>query len=63
LPTNFSHYFAYSSNISSYVLNAAYCTTNNHIFISRFAASKSQRSIKYAGAKIWNNIPTDIKNK
>jgi len=60
LPTYFSHYFTYSSDISSYSTRH---TANKHNFIPRFASSKSQRSLKYAGAKIWNNIPTDIKNK
>jgi len=60
LPTNFSHYFADSSDISSYSTRH---TANNHIFIPRFATSKSQRSINHAGANIWNNIPTDIKNE
>ena len=25
-------------------------------------SSKTQYSIKYIGAKIWNNIPSDLKN-
>jgi len=59
LPTNFSHYFTYSSDISSYSTRH---TANNHIFIPRLASSKSQRFLKCAEAKIWNKIPTDITN-
>ena len=25
-------------------------------------SSKTQHSMKYIGAKIWNNIPSDLKN-
>jgi len=62
LPKSFSHYFAYSFDILSYSMRH---TANNHIFIPCFAiyTSRSRCSIKYAGAKIWNNIPTDIKNE
>ena len=59
LPLNFNHYFAYSSDVSSYSTRH---TSSNDIFFPRFMSSKTQHSIKYIGAKIWNNIPSDLKN-
>ena len=31
------------------------------MFLPRFKNSRTRRSIKYVGAKIWNNIPNSIK--
>ena len=59
LPPNFNHYFAYSSDVSSYSTRH---TSSNDIFLPQFMSSKTQHSIKYIGAKIWNNIPSDLKN-
>ena len=59
LPLNFNHYFAYSSDVLSYSTRH---TSSNEIFLPRFMSSKTQHSIKYIGAKIWNNIPSDLKN-
>ena len=59
-PLNFNYYFAYSSDVSSYSTRH---TSSNDIFLPRFMSSKTQHSIKYIGAKIWNNIPSDLKNE
>ena len=59
LPLNFNHYFAYLSDVSSYSTRH---TSSNDIFLLRFMSSKIQHSIKYIGAKIWNSIPSDLKN-
>ena len=59
LPLNFNHYGAYASDVSSYSTRR---TSSNDIFLPRFMSSKTQHSIKYIGAKIWNNIPSDLKN-
>ena len=59
LPLNFEHYFAYSSDVSSYSTRHS---SSNDIFLTRFMSSKTQHSIKYIGAKIWDNIPFDLKN-
>ena len=59
LPLNFNHYFAYSFDVSSYSTRH---TSSNDIFLPRFMSSKTQHSIKYIGAKIRNNIPSDLKN-
>ena len=59
LPLNFKHYYVYSSHVLSYSTRH---TSSNDIFLPRFMSSKTQHSIKYIGAKIWNNIPSDLKN-
>ena len=59
LSLNFKHYFAYSSDVSSYSTRH---TSSTDIFLPRFMSSKTQHSIKYIVAKIWNNIPSDLKN-
>ena len=53
-PNNFESYFTYS----------AYSTRQNsanHLFLPCFHTSRTQRSIKYLGSKIWNSIPYDIR--
>ena len=42
LPLNFKHYFAYSSDVSSYSTRH---TSSNDIFLSRSMSSKTQHSI------------------
>ena len=59
LPLNFKNYFAYLSDVSSY---STCHTSSNDMFLPRFMSSKTLHSIKYIGAKIWNNIPSDLKN-
>ena len=31
------------------------------MFLPRFMTTRTQRSIKFFGTKIWNNIPHDVK--
>ena len=59
LPLNFKHYFAYSFDVSSYSTRNS---SSNDIVLTRFMSSKTQHYIKYIGAKIWDNIPFDLKN-
>ena len=59
LPLKFKHYFACSSDLSSYSTSRS---SSNDIFLPRFMSSKTKHSIKYIGAKIWNNISFDLKN-
>jgi len=50
--------------ITLHILLIFHLTQRGIVLItSHFATSKSQRFIKHARAKIWNNIPTNIKNK
>ena len=34
----------------------------NAIHIPRFSTAKCQRSFKYIGTKVWNNIPQEVKD-
>ena len=34
----------------------------NQLYIPRFRTNRLQRSIKYRGVKVWNDIPNEIKN-
>ena len=52
LSLNFNHYFAYSSDVSSYSTRH---TSSNDIFLLQFMSSKTQHSINI-GAKIWNKF-------
>ena len=55
LPDNFNHYFSYSSNVSHYTTRQSEQSTT--MFLPRFITTRTQRSIKFIGTKIWNNIP------
>ena len=57
-PNNFESYFTYSSNISAYSTRQK---SVNLLFLPRFHTSRTQRSIKCIGSKIWNSIPYDIR--
>ena len=49
----------YSSNISHYTTRQSEQPTT--MFLPRFMTTRTQRSIKFIGTKIWNNIPHDVK--
>ena len=34
----------------------------NQLYIPRFRTNRLQRSVKYRGVKVWNDIPNEIKN-
>ena len=53
------HYFTYSSDVSKHYTR--HVSQEDHIFLNRFATSRTQHTIKYIGIKIWNNIPKEIK--
>ena len=57
-PKNFESYFTCSSNISAYPTRQKFA---NHLFLPRFHTSRTQRSIKYIGSKIWNSILYDLR--
>ena len=59
LPDTFDHYFTYSSHVFKYYTR--HVSQEDHIFLNRFATSRTQHTIKYIGVKIWNNIPKEIK--
>ena len=55
---NFNDYFNCIFVVSSHTTRHV---SNNYIFLPRVHTSRSQRSIKYVGAKIWTSIPSGIK--
>ena len=58
IPDIFCHYFTYSNDIFKYsTRNSA----NYNLYLPQFSSNRTLRSIKYADAKIWNNIPSRFK--
>ena len=58
LPTRFCHYFYYNANSYTYTTRIS---SINSLHLPRFTTVRTQRSIKYIGVKVWNNIPHNIK--
>ena len=59
LPATFNHFFTAVAKIHSrYTRNS---TKPNQYFIPFFHTSRSQRTIKFRGAKTWNAVPNDLK--
>ena len=59
LPICFNEYFVLPSKVHSY--STRFVAGDNYS-LTRFNKSNSQRSIRYQGSKIWNELPADIKN-
>ena len=58
LPQPFSTFFTPISSVHERFTRAK---TENKLYIPKFSTARSQKSFKYQGAKIWNSIPTEIK--
>jgi len=58
-PNRFNNYFNYSSIASKYCTGQS---IDGHFFLPRFTTIRTQRSIKFVGSKLWNEIPLEIKN-
>lgn len=58
LPIQLQNYFSYTSTIHEHSTRGL---TSNSISLPRFSTTRTQRSFKYVGAKIWNNTPNHIK--
>ena len=56
LPVNLSNYFTLSKNIYS-----TRSTTNENLQTPLLRLQRTQKSIKFTGAKIWNSIPSNIR--
>ena len=55
----FCQYFTYSNDIFKYsTRNSA----NYNLYLPQFSSNRTQRCIKYVGAKIWKNIPIVLNN-
>ena len=59
LPKCFSDFFKIPSNVHSYPTRYA---SGDNYFLTRFKITISQRSIHYVGSKLWNELPSDLKN-
>ena len=59
LPKCFSDFFEIPSNVYSY--STRYASGDNYS-LTRFKNTISQRSIRYVGPKLWNEIPYELKN-
>ena len=58
LPASFLNYFTLTKNV---YLRKTRASCNNHLTMPLFKTQKTQRFIKYTGAKIWKSIPIWIK--
>ena len=58
LPKHFNNYFTYMSKVHSYSTRN---NESNQIALPRFSTSCSQKSFKFIGAKLWNEISYSIK--
>ena len=60
LPVQFDNYF---DNVHAiHKRSTRTSQMKNQLYIPRFRTNRLQRSIKYRGVKVWNNIPNEIKN-
>ena len=58
IPDHFTDYFCNTTkNHSHYTRHSSKDT----VYLARYTSSRTQKSIKYVGAKVWNDIPLDIK--
>ena len=60
LPVQFDNYFNSVMAINKRSTRAS--QKKNQLYIPRFRTNRLQRSIKYRGVKVWNDIPNEIKN-
>ena len=59
LPNNFKNYFSSANTQRSYTTRSL---TSKNYFIERVNTKHGQSTCAYIGAKIWNNIPSEMKN-
>ena len=60
LPVQFDNYF---DNVHAiHKRSTRTSQMKNQLYIPRFRTNRLQRSIKYRGVKVWNDIPNEIKN-
>ena len=59
LTIRFCNYFTYSCN--SYSYSTRY-PSKDHLLFPRFTTTRTQKSIKYKGAKLWNSLPETLRH-
>ena len=60
LPVQFENYFNRVLAINKRSTSAS--KKKIQLYIPRFRTNRLQRSIKYRGVKVWDDIPNEIKN-
>ena len=60
LPLQIDNYFTLTKRVHS--RNTRFSSNNQLLFIPLFKTQRTQRSIKYIGAKLWNSILEYLKN-
>ena len=58
LPTSFTKYFKKVSHIHFRVTRSS---VNNKLYLPRYRSNRLQRSLKYRGVKVWNDVPCNLK--
>ena len=58
LPTFFTKYFKKVSQIHFRVTRSS---VNNKLYLPRYRSNRLQRSLKYRGVKVWNDVPYNLK--
>ena len=58
LPNSFTKYFKKVSQIHFRVTRSS---DNNMLYLPRYRSNRLQRSLKYRGVKIWNDVPSNLK--
>ena len=58
LPTSFTKYFKKLSQIHFRVTRSS---VNNKLYLPRYRSNRLQRSLKYRGVKVWNDVPCNLK--
>ena len=59
LPKCFENYFQLASQVHIYSTRFA---ANENWSVPRFKKIYTQRSVKYKGTKLWNALPTDLRD-
>ena len=59
LPLQFDNYFTLTKRVHS---RNTRISLNNQLIIPLFKTQRTQRSIKYIGANLWNSIPEYLRN-
>ena len=60
LPETFTNYFSYVKDIHD--RNTRSSAIPNQLYIPKYRSSRLQRTIKYRGVKVWNDIDSDLQN-
>ena len=60
-PNPFLNYFKKKHQVS--IRHTRQSKDKDNLYIPKYRSNRLQRSIKYQGVKIWNNIPSEIKRR